>query len=61
MGESLWLVVRRGRPDTLAYDDGIVLDVAVLDPSQCGSTEELLEGAGAEVTDAVARTQPGTS
>ena len=42
------LVVRRGRADTLAYDDGIVLDVAVLDPSQFDSTEELLEGAARE-------------
>src|SRR5713101_4305944 len=42
------LVVRRGRADTVAYDDGIVLDVAVLDPSQFGSTEELLEGAARE-------------
>jgi DNA-binding MarR family transcriptional regulator len=42
------LVVRRGRGDTLAYDDGIALHVAVLDPSQFGSTEELLQRAARE-------------
>lgn len=39
------LVVRRGRADTLAYEDGIVLDVYVLDPRAFESSATLVDAA----------------
>ena len=39
------LVVRRGRADTLAYDDGIVLDVHVIDPWGFESSAALVDAA----------------
>ncbi len=39
------LVVRRGRADTLVYDDGIVLDVRVIDPSAFESPAALVDAA----------------
>lgn len=39
------LVVRRGRADTLAYEDGIVLDVHVIDPSVFESSAALVDAA----------------
>ena len=43
------LVVRRGRDDVLAYEDGITLQVRVLDPAAFRSADELLANAQAEV------------
>ncbi len=42
------LVVRRGRSDVLLYDDGIALDVRVLDPMRYRSPETLVEAAREE-------------
>lgn len=42
------LVVRRGRNDVLAYDDGITLQVRVLDPAVYASAEALVADAGDE-------------
>jgi DNA-binding transcriptional ArsR family regulator len=39
------LVVRRGQDDVLSYDDGITLDVRVLDPAAYSSAETLLRDA----------------
>lgn len=39
------LLVRRGRPDTLAYEDGIVLDVHVIDPSVFESSAAVVDAA----------------
>lgn len=39
------LVVRRGRADTLEYEDGIVLDVHVIDPSAFESPAALVDAA----------------
>ncbi len=45
-GEDLdGLVVRRGRADTLAYDDGIMLDVHVIDPGRNSSPAALIDAA----------------
>lgn len=42
-GDLAGLVVRRGRDDTLAYDDGIVLDVQVIDPMDYESAAALID------------------
>jgi predicted transcriptional regulator len=42
------LVIRHGRDDVLAYDDGITLQVRVLDPAARGSADVLLTDARAE-------------
>lgn len=45
-GESLGeLLIRRGHGDVLSYDDGITLQVHVLDPARYASSEELLRAA----------------
>lgn len=47
-GEDLdSLLVRRGRANTLAYEDGIVLDVHVIDPTRYSSPGALIEAAKA--------------
>ena len=45
MAQLEGLLVRRGRPDTLAYEDGIVLDVHVLDPRVFKSSTALVDAA----------------
>jgi DNA-binding transcriptional ArsR family regulator len=40
------LLIRRGHHDVLSYDDGIALEVRVLDPARYASAEELLRSAG---------------
>jgi hypothetical protein len=40
------LSVRRGEEDVLSYDDGLTLDVHVLDPARYASAEALLDDAG---------------
>jgi hypothetical protein len=42
------LVIRRGRNDVLAYDDGITLQVRVLDPAARASAEVIVADAQAE-------------
>ena len=42
------LIIRRGRDDVLAYDDGITLQVRVLDPAARRSADVLLADAQAE-------------
>jgi DNA-binding transcriptional ArsR family regulator len=45
MAQLEGLVVRRGRADTLAYEDGIVLDVHVIDPRVFESSAALVDAA----------------
>lgn len=39
------LTVRRGRRPSLAFDDGIVLDVLIIDPASFGSASEVIDTA----------------
>lgn len=44
-GDLDGLRVRRGRVDALTYDDGIVLDVGVIDPTEHPSSDALVDAA----------------